>query len=121
MRSALYDLIRQSFPTLRVVGAYDGATALAHFESHTPSFILVDKNLPDTSGFDLTRAIKKKSPSTMVAVISVDSNAHIAAQALAAGAVAFVGKDNLFKEVVPLVRAAVTLAEWADNAAPSQA
>jgi DNA-binding NarL/FixJ family response regulator len=112
MREALQDLIRQSFPTLRVVDAHDGATALAHFEAHQPLFVLVDKNLPDTSGLDLTRTIKKLNPATLVAVISVETNAHIAAQALAAGAVAFVGKDKLFDEVVPLVGAAVSLQEW---------
>jgi DNA-binding NarL/FixJ family response regulator len=112
MREALYDLIRQSCPTLRVVDASDGATALAHFEAHQPALVLIDKNLPDRSGLDLTRNIKNLSPATMVAVISVESNAYVADQALAAGAVAFIGKDKLFEEVVPLVCAAVTLTEW---------
>ena len=112
MRGALNDLIRQSCPALRMFNAGDGATALAHFEAHQPAFVLVDKNLPDTNGLDLTRNIKKLDHAALVAVISVESNAHVAAQALAAGAVAFIGKDKLFDEVVLLVRAAVTLKQW---------
>lgn len=129
MRTALYDLIRERFPMLRVVDAYDGATALAHFEAHRPSFVLMDINLPDANGLDLTRTIKRRSPATMVAAISIEANAHIAAQALAAGAAAFICKDRLFEEIVPLISAAVTLTNWmgvsastslaADGLAPS--
>lgn len=112
MRESLNDLIWQSCPTLRRVVAFDGATALAQFEAHQPVFVLVDKNLPDTNGFDVTRKIKKLNPATMVAVMSVESNAHVTAQALAAGAVAFIGKEDLFDQVVPLVCAAVSVTEW---------
>ncbi len=115
MRTALYHLIRHSFPRLRVIDAHDGASALTHVDAHRPSFVVVDKNLPDANGFDLTRTIKKLSPSTLVAVTSIEKNALIAAQALAAGAVAFIGKDKLFDEIVPLVGAAVTLTDWAQN------
>jgi DNA-binding NarL/FixJ family response regulator len=118
MRTALYDLIRHSFPRLRVIDAYDGATALAHFDAHRPSLVVMDVNLPDANGLDLVRTIKKLSPATMVAAISIETNARVAAQALAAGAVAFVGKDKLFDEIVPLVGAAVTLTEWAGATAP---
>lgn len=112
MRGALNDLIRQSCPAVRMFNAADGATAMAHFAAHRPAFVLVDKYLPDTNGLDLTRNIKKLDHAALVAVISVESNSHVAAQALAAGAVAFIGKDKLFDEVVSLVRAAVTLKQW---------
>ena len=112
IRSALRDLIQTSYPQLQVIDAPDGATGRKLFDAHRPAVVLVDKNLPDANGIDLTRSIKKLSPTTMVAVISVETNAHIAAQALAAGAVAFVGKDRLFDEIVPLIGAAATLVAW---------
>ena len=115
MRTALYHLIRRSYPRLRIIDAHDGATALTHFDAHRPSFVVVDKNLPDANGIDLTRTIKKLNPATLVAVTSIETNAHIAAQALAAGAAAFIGKDKLFDEIVPLVGAAVTLTAWVQN------
>ena len=117
IRSALRDLIQTSYPRLQVIDAPDGATARKHFDAHRPAVVLVDKNLPDADGIELTRTIKRLSPSTMVAVISIETNAHIAAQALAAGAVAFVGKDRLFDEVIPLIGAAATLAAWVKDTA----
>jgi DNA-binding NarL/FixJ family response regulator len=117
IRSALRDLIQTSYPELRVVDAPDGATARKLFDAHRPAVVLVDKNLPDGNGIELTRTIKNLSPATLVAVISIETNAHVAAQAVAAGAVAFVGKDKLFDEIVPLVGAAATLAVWVGDTA----
>jgi DNA-binding NarL/FixJ family response regulator len=117
IRSALRDLIQTSYPELRVIDAPDGATARMLLDAHRPAVVLVDKNLPDGNGIELTRTIKKHSPAALVAVISIETNAHIAAQAVAAGAVAFVGKDKLFDEIVPLVGAAATLAVWVGDAA----
>ncbi len=117
IRSALRDLIQTTYPELRVIEAPDGATARTLFDARRPAVVLVDKNLPDANGIELTRTLKKLSSTTMVAVISVETNAHIAAQALAAGAVAFVGKDRLFDEVVPLIGAAATLAAWVGDSA----
>jgi DNA-binding NarL/FixJ family response regulator len=117
IRSALRDLIQTSYPELRVVDAPDGATARKLFDAHRPAVVLVDKNLPDGNGIELTRTIKKLNPATLVAVISIETNAHIVAQAVAAGAVAFVGKDKLFDQIVPLVGAAATLAVWVGDTA----
>lgn len=117
IRSALRDLIQTSYPQLRVIDAPDGATARKLFDARRPALVLVDKNLPDANGIELTRTIKKLNPATLVAVISIETNAHIAAQALAAGAVAFVGKDRLFEEIVPLIGAAATLAVWVGDTA----
>ena len=117
IRSALRDLIQTSYPQLRVIDAPDGATARKLFDAHRPAVVLVDKNLPDANGIELTRSIKKLSPATLVAVISIETNAHIASQAVAAGAAAFVGKDKLFEEIVPLVGAAATLAVWVGDTA----
>jgi DNA-binding NarL/FixJ family response regulator len=116
IRSALRDLIQTSYPQLRVIEAPDGANARKLFDAHRPAVVLVDKNLPDGNGIDLTRTIKKLSPATLVAVISIETNAHVATQAVAAGAAAFVGKDKLFDEIVPLIGAAATLAVWVGEA-----
>ena len=117
IRSALRDLIQTSYPQLRVIDAPDGATARKLFDAHRPAVVLVDKNLPDANGIELTRSFKKLSPATLVAVISIETNAHIATQAVAAGAAAFVGKDKLFDDIVPLVGAAATLAVWVGDTA----
>lgn len=121
MRAALRDLIQQSLPKIPVIDAPNGATALKLFDAHRPAFVLMDVRLPDANGVDLTHTIKQRCPVTMVAVTSVETNAHLAAQARAAGATAFIGKDDLFDQIVPLIRAAVSLRVWIDHSARGEA
>ena len=112
MREAIRACIGGSFPGLSVIEAPDGATALKVVEAHGPCLVVMDINLPDANGLDLTRDIVKQWPSTLIAVISIDTGADLPERARAAGAVEFIGKDTLFKTLLPLVGAAVTLTNW---------
>ncbi|HUR41687.1 MAG TPA: response regulator [Verrucomicrobiae bacterium] len=112
MREAIGVCIKRSFPRLCVIEAPDGATALRHVEAHRPSLVLVDIILPDANGLDLTRDIRKLSPATIVAAISIDTSADMPARAIAAGAADCIGKDKLFESLVPLVGAAVSVMNW---------
>ena len=112
MREALRACIARAFPQLSIVEAPDRATALKGVEAHRPLLVLMDINLPDANGLDLTREILNRWPTAFVAAISVDASADLSARAQAAGAVEFISKDKLFHSLVPLVGAAVTLKNW---------
>ena len=112
LREAIRVFIEHSFAGLSVIEAPDGATALKVVQAHGPCFVLMDINLPDANGLDLTRDIVKQRPGTLVAVISMDTSADLPELARAAGAVEFIGKDTLFKTLLPLVGAAVSLTHW---------
>ena len=118
MREAIRACIACAFPGLSVIEAPDGVTALKHVEAHRPSLVLMDINLPDANGLDLTREILNQSPCTFVVGISVDTSADLPERVRAAGAVEFVGKDKLFKTLMPLVGAAVTLTKWMNSLQP---
>jgi DNA-binding NarL/FixJ family response regulator len=119
MREAIRACIERSFPGLCVIEAPDGANALKQVEAHRPSLVLMDINLPDANGLDLTRDIAKRRPSTIVAAISIDTSADLPARARAAGAAEFICKDNIFGRLVPLVGAAVMLTNWVNDGSDS--
>jgi CheY-like chemotaxis protein len=54
----------------RVTGADCGSSALAAASRERPSLALVDLNLPDMSGLEVIRSLKKMHPDLPVAVIS---------------------------------------------------
>ena len=112
MRQVIRLYIERSFPELSIIEAPDGATALKYLEAHYPSLVLIDINLPDGDGLDLMRDVLKQSPCTFVVAISIDTNVDVIEQVRAVGAVEFIGKDKLFKLLLPLVGAAVTLTNW---------
>ena len=115
MREAIRVCIEGSFSGLSIIEAPDGDAALKYVEAHCPSLVLMDINLPDANGLDLTRDILKQWPCTFVAVISIDTSADLLERVRTAGAVEFIGKDNLFKTLLPLVGAAVTMTNWRND------
>ncbi len=112
MRDVIRVHIEHSFPHISIIEAPDGATALKYLETHCPSIVLIDINLPDGDGLDLMRDVLKQWPCTFVVAVSIDTNVDATEQVRAVGAVEFIGKDQLFKSLSPLVGAAVTLTNW---------
>jgi DNA-binding response OmpR family regulator len=60
----------------RVVRAYDGAEALRRFDEAAPDLVLLDLMLPDISGEDVCRAIRRKSrvPVVMLTAKTADED-----------------------------------------------
>jgi signal transduction histidine kinase len=53
-----------------VLGASTGTDALRMVEQHEPPIILLDVHLPDITGYEVCRQIKRKWPSTMIPMTS---------------------------------------------------
>ena len=87
---------------IEVVGeASNGWQALCLVERHQPDIVLVDVMMPDLDGIETTRLIKQRWPHIRVVVLSM--NASYRAQALAAGADAFVSKADPPEQWLPII------------------
>jgi len=107
MREALLDFLRNGFPDCRFLEAADGASAVRACSDYRPVLILMDKCLPDADGIELTARLKKLFPAVIVIVVSCRSGAIYVQRALEAGAYAFLNKDNLVTDLIPLVEEAI--------------
>src|SRR5262245_12428917 len=74
------------------VEAETGAATLAAIVTEQPTAVLLDINLPDSSGLDLLREIKRRSPQTAVIMITAETLYENAVAALRGGADDFIGK-----------------------------
>ena len=107
MRQTLSDFLQSAFPTCDLQEAADGAGVLEACKAHRPNLVLMDKCLPDADGIELTARLKNLYPAIQVIVISY-MNANVYVQhALAAGARAYLVKDNLTTGLIPAVAAAI--------------
>jgi DNA-binding NarL/FixJ family response regulator len=80
---------------LQVVGdASDGEEAVLLAERYRPDVILMDIRLPCVSGVEATRQINKKLPQSMIIGMSSQYTPHSYNAMMAAGAVAFVHKED---------------------------
>ena len=81
------------------VEAETGAATLAAIVTERPAAVLLDINLPDSSGLDLLREIKRRSPQTAVIMITAETLFENAVAALRGGADDFIGKPIHLEEL----------------------
>jgi len=92
---------------LRVVGeAADGATAVDLAGRLSPDVVLMDVNLPVLDGITATRELTARVPHAAVVMLSLHDDQATIADAFAAGAVAFVGKQQMDGELIGAIRMA---------------
>ena len=117
MRRTLRDFLRHAFPDCGCREAADGVTALEACNAHPPNLVLMDKCLPDANGIDLTARLKIRYPGIQVIVISYRSGEVYVQRALAAGARAYLLKENLATDLIPAVAVAIGIAPATDTGA----
>lgn len=88
-------------PDTEVVGtAGTVSEALEQFAAHRPQVVVTDLQLPDGTGLDIVRALRREAPETGLVVLTMHSGDEQIFAAMEAGASAFVGKDSPSSEVV---------------------
>jgi DNA-binding NtrC family response regulator len=80
------------------------AAALSRFEAEQPPVVLLDINLPDGSGLDVLREIKRRQPSTVVIMITANVMIDDTLAALRGGAYDFIGKPINLEELQVTIR-----------------
>ena len=78
---------------IEVVGAaHSGREVLQLVEQHEPDLVLLDHRMPDVDGLSCLKTIKQRWPQVQVVMLSASEDAKQIAEALDAGASAYIGK-----------------------------
>ncbi len=92
-------------PDLSVVGeASNGFEAVERCRALTPDIVLMDLEMPDMSGIEAIAANRVECPSTRVIVLTAHGTDAQILRALNAGAVGYLLKDGLRRELVDTIR-----------------
>jgi len=106
VRAGLRMLLEAS-PQIRVVGEAGGvASALALVRAHAPQVAVLDLNMPGGSTLAAIPRVLESSPGVAVVVLTMEEDAALAAEAMAAGACAYVLKEAADAELIEAVTAA---------------
>lgn len=84
--------------------AEDGEQALAQIERHTPDAVLTDMRMPKLDGLQLVEEVRRSYPRIPVILMTSYGSQEIAAKALRIGAVSYIPKDSLSKELSVVLR-----------------
>ncbi|HSO72754.1 MAG TPA: response regulator [Thermodesulfobacteriota bacterium] len=93
----------------RVTIKNDGSSALQSLKTEIPELILLDINLPDTSGKELLAEIRKNHPECAVIVITGYGGEQVAVEMMRAGAIDFLSKPIEFKTLLEAIHNSLKL------------
>jgi len=84
--------------------AGDGAAALRVAAATRPGVVLLDLNLPDMSGAEVTRRLLASDPAARVLILSASGERQDVLDAMTAGATGYLVKSAHFSELLAAVR-----------------
>jgi two-component system, NarL family, response regulator len=90
---------------LTIVGEASGREAIERFQALQPDVTVMDLQMPGMSGIDAMRAIRLKSPTARIVVLTTFSGDVLAQRALKAGASAYVLKERVRADLADIIRA----------------
>ncbi len=97
-----------------------GADALRLVSQHRPEVLVLDVNLPDFSGLDVTRELCEQHTTTAILALTVHHDSETIFGLLEAGAVGYVLKDEALETLTNAVRAAAQGDSWLSPAVAHQ-
>jgi two-component system response regulator NreC len=103
-------------PDLLVVAeASDGLEAVRKAADLQPDLIVLDFRMPKLNGLEAARRIVTLSPKSKIIIASLESSAEFAEEALRSGAVGYVIKTELDKQLPPAIEAVLQGKRWFDG------
>ena len=103
LRETLVEWLKSVFSDSTFLVAGSGEKAIELAEAHNPAIVLMDIQLPGINGIEAIRRIKKISPQTQALILSVMNVSAYRDEALAAGACAYINKQNMHTELIPVL------------------
>lgn len=105
MRRTLREIIGEEADMTLVAEATDGKTAVDRAVAVRPDVILMDIDLPESSGIEATRAIVGWLPQVCIVMLTVSSAQEDLFESLRAGACGYITKNAGRDEIVEAIRA----------------
>ncbi len=104
VRSGLIKLL-ETYKDLEIVGeAGDGLEAVEKTKKLNPDVLVIDLSMPELSGIEATKIIRKECPKVAVLVLTMHQNEQYVYQIFRSGAGGYILKDARKDELVTAIR-----------------
>lgn len=98
-------LLADEYEVIAIVG--DGPALLDAVQSNAPSVVIADVSMPGLNGVECVRKLRETSPTIPVVLLTLHDDAHLAADALRAGAAGYLLKHGGADDVLAALRSAL--------------
>ncbi len=105
IRQGIVGLVADQSDMSVVAEASNGREAIQQFRTHRPDITLMDLQMPEMNGLDALTAIRNEFPEARIIVLTTYTGDVQILRALKAGAMAYLLKNLLHKELLDTIRA----------------
>ena len=103
VRRGVAEILAEAYPAAVITELSCGAAALSSAQSGRWDLVILDLTLPDDSGLEVLKRLKKAHPKMPVMILSVHPAAQFARRSLTAGASGYLTKDAAGTELTTAV------------------
>ena len=104
VRSRLREILADALPGARFSEAGNGDEVLRYLAISPYGLLLLDINMPGSSGLDVLQDVKRIYPQLPVIIVSVQPEDQYATRCLQAGATAYINKDSAPETLAPATK-----------------
>jgi len=112
VRAGMRAVLEASDDIVVVAEGGSGSEALQLVEKHAPDVLVLDINLPDKSGIDVTCQLQTANSSTAILILTAHDDSQLIFELLENGAIGYVLKDEALETLANAVRAAASGKSW---------
>jgi two-component system response regulator DegU len=120
VRAGLHAVLEAADDVTVVAEGANGADALRLVAQHRPDVLVLDVNLPDFNGVEVTRQLREQRTSTAILALTVHDDSQTIFGLLESGADGYVLKDEALETLASAVRAAAHGDSWLSPAVARQ-
>jgi len=120
VRAGMRTLLTNTDDITVVAEGARGADALRLVAEHRPDVLVLDVNLPDINGIEVTRQLRAQGMPLAILILTVHSDRQTVFGLLEAGATGYVLKDDALETLVSAVRAVARGESWLSPGVASQ-
>lgn len=102
-REAIREFLSVSPDVQELYTAGDGREAVDAVGAHRPDVMVIDVRLPDESGLQIARRVRRLYPATAVVLLADHDNPQYREAAVACGASAFVAKQEIAGQLMSAI------------------
>lgn len=112
VRAGMRAILASSDDIVVVAEGGSGGEALRLVDEYHPDVLVLDINLPDKSGIDVTRQLQAQNSPTAILILTAHDDSRLIFELLENGALGYVLKDEALETLANAVRAAASGKSW---------
>jgi DNA-binding NarL/FixJ family response regulator len=112
VRAGMRAVLESADDIVVVAEGGNGSEALQLVKEYAPDVLVLDINLPDKSGIDVTRLLQSQNSSTAILILTAYNDSQAVFELLEKGAIGYVLKDEALETLANAVRAAASRQSW---------